>query len=177
MRCFSEEIYSAYLDNELNQKGGKDVSDHLKSCQPCRNLVENLKKENLMIKACFRVDLPAVNLIDEVTERIKAIEVLVPSNGTSFSYILYTTLILSCIVFPFLIFHLFSSSIGTFLKIFSFFVSPGSILFDIFFFFIDNILNTSIIDIPTMLIFIVLPTIMIFLWMSLLFKKEYELSL
>jgi len=176
MKCFNEEIYSAYLDNELNQKEENDVTDHLKSCQRCQQLVENLKQENLVIKSSFSMDLPAVNLVEEITERIKDVEVVVPSNGTRFSYSLYTILIVSGIVSPFLILYLFSSFINTFRETLSFFASPASLFFDSFFFLRDILLSTSMIDIPMIFIFTCLPTMMIFYLMSLLFKKGYESS-
>lgn len=176
MKCFDEKIYAAYLDNDLIQKKREKISAHLESCQKCRTLVEDLKKENLMIKAAFHINLPSLDLTSDIKQRLKFVEMQTSSNGKKFSYSLYFALILSGLIFPLLIYHLFVNLIDKFRETLSFFFSPISILFDTFIFLKNIILNTSMIDLSKVLIFLFVPIIMILFAISLLFKKGYEPS-
>ncbi|MFC1591813.1 anti-sigma factor family protein [Thermodesulfobacteriota bacterium] len=176
MKCFSEEIYAAYLDDELSQRESTLVSDHLNTCRACRELSEQLENENRMIKTGFSIDLPEVNMVDEIMQHIKPNEVLIHPNGRRLSYILYTVLMLSGIGFPIITFQLFSSCMDTFHVILALLASPLVILFDRLLFFVSSILNTLMIDIPQLVVLVVSSTLLVFFWMSFLFTKGCEAS-
>jgi hypothetical protein len=174
MKCFSKEIYAAYLDNELSQIERTMVSDHLSTCRACRDLTAHLENENLMIKNGFSIDLPEVDLVNEITQRITSKEVLINPNGQRLSYVLYTVLTLSGIGFPIIIFQLFSSSLFTFQSILALMSSPLVMLLDKFFFISGTTFETLMIDMLRIVVFIAFPTILVFFWISFLFNKGCE---
>lgn len=176
MKCFSEKIYAAYLDNEIDKRSKKNISAHLESCQKCQTLVKNLQKENLMMKEAFDVHLPFLDISVDIAQRIKFVEVLGPANGKKFSFSLYAILLLSGIVFPILIYQLFTNIMDQYRDTVSFILSPIPILFEAIEFLRNIIFNRSVIDLPLILFFAMVPIMLILFGISFLFKKGYEPS-
>ncbi|MEW5807417.1 MAG: zf-HC2 domain-containing protein [Acidobacteriota bacterium] len=174
MKCIDEKIYSAYLDEEVNEKMREAISSHLESCPRCRALVEGLKRENLMMREAFQIPLPEIQLVEELKERIQAMETPVIINGKRFSTTLYSLLILSGMIVPLLAVHLFSGSVEDFLGPFSFIASPISLLFNAFHLFKDIILRTTLIDMVRLFLLLFLPVLIVAFWLSFFFRKRYE---
>lgn len=174
MRCFNEKIYIAFLDEEIGEGKRKDITAHLESCKICQELVENLKKENLLVKEAFGVHLPPLDMSVDIAQRIKFVEVLGPANGKKFSLSLYILLALSGILFPIIIYQLFMNIIEQYRDTLSFFLSPIPILFDAIALIRDNIFTASLLDLPLVLFLFFVPVMLILFGVSFLFKKGYE---
>ena len=174
MKCFSEKIYIAYLDDEIGEGKKKEITAHLQSCEACQRLAENLKKENLMLKEAFGAHLPSLDISVDIAQRVKFVEVLGPANGKKFSGSLYMLLILSGILFPIVIYQLIMNLIEKYRDTLSFFFSPIPILFDAIELIRDNILSVSFINLPLILFLIFVPIMLILFGLGFLFKKGYE---
>jgi hypothetical protein len=174
MKCFSEKIYIAYLDDEIDQGKRKDIAAHLESCKACQELVENLKKENLMMREAFDAHLPSLDISVDIAQRIKFVEVLGPANGKKFSLSLYVLLIISGVLFPIVIYQLFMNLIEKHRDTLSFFLSPIPILFDAIELIRDSILSGSFVNLPLILFLLSVPVMLILFGISFLFKKGYE---
>jgi len=74
MSCLeTQEILSAYIDGEINEKQQKLVSDHLKDCKRCRQLYEEL----LAVSNLFSdvaIEEPPDDLVTNIMSQISMIE-------------------------------------------------------------------------------------------------------
>lgn len=66
-----EQFISAYIDDQLNHKEQLMVEEHLKICQHCRHLVEDLKRLQSQVFVNYQwVEVPK-NLEEKVMSKIK----------------------------------------------------------------------------------------------------------
>ncbi|MDY0360861.1 MAG: zf-HC2 domain-containing protein [Desulforegulaceae bacterium] len=52
------EVYSQYLDGELDEKQKKEVEEHIETCQECRACILTLKKTRELCSKMPRVKAP-----------------------------------------------------------------------------------------------------------------------
>jgi hypothetical protein len=72
MTCdVSGELLSGYLDGELDEKQKKELEEHLKTCQICRDELEELKKVDEYIRS-LEVEEPSREFIFNLNHRIIA---------------------------------------------------------------------------------------------------------
>jgi len=110
MRCFNEQIYSAFLDDELPEDDKKRVLAHLDKCKNCRKLVQTIQDDNEGLRNLFMSETEMPDLIPAVMDRIK----VPPSRDiTFFTFLIYGIFILAGISIPYhLVLYLKSTSIG-----------------------------------------------------------------
>jgi|GEM_PF-3173413 hypothetical protein len=128
MKCFSEKIYSLFLDNELNSEEKKEVIFHLKKCEKCRITVEILRLENLKIKKSFKIDYNAPDLTGIIMEKIVSKKFSPLWKKTLWSYFIYGFFIIAGILAPYFTVNYIKSTF-VFYSILSYIFTP------IFFFF------------------------------------------
>ena len=176
MKCFNEYIYSAYLDGELDQTIRKKIEAHLASCKRCSELLETLRKESLVIKETFSIDLPVLDLSQAISERIRSMEIAGPANGKKLSYAFYLVFVLSSVLFPIFIVYYFSSHIHRIREIASFFISPQSLFFETVAILQSSYLKTYIIDVSKIFLLVSLLTIITLFCTSFLLRERDLLS-
>lgn len=70
MKCPDEILYQQFIDRELTPAQERQAAAHLKKCRRCRQLVEQMKAENIAIGTGFEIDGQVPDLEPAVMDRI-----------------------------------------------------------------------------------------------------------
>lgn len=65
-----QDLFSEYIDNELNEEQSRLVREHLSSCEVCRNELDKLYKVSFLVKN-LKEDAPPSDFLDRVHKRIE----------------------------------------------------------------------------------------------------------
>ncbi len=130
MKCFNEMTYAEFLDEELDRKTQAMVKAHLEECQACRIMVERLTDENSLLRDTFAIEMPHLNLAEEISLRIKPVEIPRAVNGKLLTPLLYCTLFVLAFFFPFFILSHYAPFIEKARQVLSFFITPLTVFFD-----------------------------------------------
>lgn len=66
------EVYSDYLDGNLDEKKNKEVEDHIAGCTECRACMETLKKTTEICSVMPRIKTPE-DFSKRLHEKIKSV--------------------------------------------------------------------------------------------------------
>jgi anti-sigma factor RsiW len=71
MECFDEREAMLFLDGELPEEKARQISDHLKRCRQCGELVQRLREENTGISNLFALDHRIPDQTQLILKRIR----------------------------------------------------------------------------------------------------------
>ncbi len=134
MKCFEETIYSMFLDGELDNKKSQRIKEHLKKCQSCCKIVENLRYENNRIKSVFEGESSFPDMSPEIMNKILYPKPSILRKGKFIPALIYGFLVFIGILTPFILYsqmmssHIFSQLVSILFNHFNAFHSIGRFL-------------------------------------------------